>query len=570
MESPIINEDLAMQDSFDLIMECTKVDDNDDIITEGVVEEGAASTAKKKFELENEKSYTRLKAISNELKKSRKEMSPEEVHEKVTEVRGLIKELTTEIEKLPDDDMNDRFAHLFKGIRVVTVTILGLMFPHLTGLYAVGKYLTNRTITKDILLKELSKMEKSFAKAEAEVEKKTVGKIEESVSMSPELRFFVNAGITYEGTLATIDTYKTFGQISESVADELVTELVNCYESALEEFSIGAMLPQGGSTDGVGDPDTVMDNIKNLNSNIDDDACIPELTEEDVNNIINLQMYGGDAITEASIIDSLKEKINDRNLSFKARRLISRKVSLNIALKKAIRHKEDKAKIKDIKRDIIVNTKSLRELKKNLDTDDVKKMNEYEADLTKAMEIADSMDRAAEAKKKKQKKVVKESVDEEILIETAKIEEEMKPIIDKLNSKGFKTKYSSPGHTKLRKRPDQDKDGVYYGKLYSDARIMFDDDYDFPSAPKYWEWRTVDGKDYLDIVPISYSEKDGSPDEAFSKWKTNYMNSLENWVDDLGKKSEKKTEKDVTESVNEMYESVYTDVVSDLYLDLMD
>ena len=120
-----------------------------------------------------------------------------------------------------------------------------------------------------------------------------------------------------------------------------------------------------------------------------------------------------------------------------------------------------------------------------------------------------------------------------LLFEAANIEGEIKPIIDKLNSMGYKTKYSSPGHIKLRKKEDKFRDGNYYGKLYSDARIMFDGRYNFPSAPKYWMWKKVDGNDYLDIVPIDYNEKDGTPDEAFKKWKDAYMQSLKNFVDTL-------------------------------------
>lgn len=32
------------------------------------------------------------------------------------------------------------------------------------------------------------------------------------------------------------------------------------------------------------------------------------------------------------------------------------------------------------------------------------------------------------------------------------MEDEIKPIVDKLNKKGYKVKYASPGHNKLRKK----------------------------------------------------------------------------------------------------------------------
>lgn len=139
--------------------------------------------------------------------------------------------------------------------------------------------------------------------------------------------------------------------------------------------------------------------------------------------------------------------------------------------------------------------------------------------------------------------------------EKAGLEAEMKPVVDALNSKGFKVKYASPGHTKLRKKEDQEPDGVYKNKLYSDARIMFDGKYNMGKAPKYWHWRDVDGCDYLDITPEPYNEEDGTPDEAFTKWKSKYMESLKNWVSDLGKEKKKK-EEDVKESFYDLMDDM--------------
>ena len=122
----------------------------------------------------------------------------------------------------------------------------------------------------------------------------------------------------------------------------------------------------------------------------------------------------------------------------------------------------------------------------------------------------------------------------EYIEEAANIDKEIKPIIKKLNEKGYKTKYSSAGHTQLRKKEDKYRDGVYKGKLYSDARIMFDKDYNFPKAPKHWIWKVVDGKDYLDIDPKGYYlTKGDTPAEAFNKWKTMYMDTLRTWVENL-------------------------------------
>ena len=67
---------------------------------------------------------------------------------------------------------------------------------------------------------------------------------------------------------------------------------------------------------------------------------------------------------------------------------------------------------------------------------------------------------------------------------------------------------------------------------------------------------------YLDIIPEPYRESDGTPDEAFSKWKTNYLNTLKTWVDNLpdqnksnneGVTADKKGRLQVQESVNDFY-----------------
>ena len=85
---------------------------------------------------------------------------------------------------------------------------------------------------------------------------------------------------------------------------------------------------------------------------------------------------------------------------------------------------------------------------------------------------------------------------------------------------------------------------------------MFDSDYDFPKPPKHWTWKTVDNKDYLDVIPQKYSSKDGSPDDAFARWKANYMGTLRTWVDnlpDMNKSDDKVIVKDTKgrEKVNE-------------------
>ena len=94
-------------------------------------------------------------------------------------------------------------------------------------------------------------------------------------------------------------------------------------------------------------------------------------------------------------------------------------------------------------------------------------------------------------------KEVKESVGI-LTMESKDMEESIRQIVDKLNAKGYKVKYASPGHNNLRKKEDHEPDGVYYGKLYSDARIMFDD--------KYVSWENGDIIDYSSVGIFSASD----------------------------------------------------------------
>lgn len=154
---------------------------------------------------------------------------------------------------------------------------------------------------------------------------------------------------------------------------------------------------------------------------------------------------------------------------------------------------------------------------------------------------------------------VNESTNEEIITESRNMEDEIKPIVDELNRKGYKVKYASPGHKKLRKKEDSEPDGVYYNKLYSDARIMFKDKYDFPPAPEFWKFREVDGCSYLDIKEKTYSNKNITPDEDFAKWKADYMKSLKDYVDSLKPLNDDSNDnKEIKESVSfdEFYENM--------------
>lgn len=155
---------------------------------------------------------------------------------------------------------------------------------------------------------------------------------------------------------------------------------------------------------------------------------------------------------------------------------------------------------------------------------------------------------------------------EEMMMEaTDKIDEDIKPIIDSLNEKGYKTKYSCSGHPSARFKKDRFRDGVLYDKLYTTARIVFDGKYDI-TAPKHWEVKTLnDGKDTA-LYPKAPSFKivDGLPKDAFYKWKDRYMNGLESWVEKLPKVGEEKSSENEEEKEEDIVESVFTD----LYLDV--
>ena len=168
--------------------------------------------------------------------------------------------------------------------------------------------------------------------------------------------------------------------------------------------------------------------------------------------------------------------------------------------------------------------------------------------------------------------------------EAANIDKEIQEYIDRLNDKGYKTLYSSPGHQNIKAKEDPNKDGVYYEKIYNDARIMFDDKYNFGVAPKYWYWRQVDGKSYLDIIPITFSRDKDSRDKQYAEWKKKYLKSLSDWIDELpdasdnGKKKDesddlkgntedfKTTDKNDTseEEVKEMEESVMSNLFASM------
>ena len=375
------------------------------------------------------------------------------------------------------------------------------------------------------------------------------------------------------------------GNASEGTKNESNNEQK---KGTVDENSIGAMLPQTGSTEGLGDPNKAISDVTKMNKDISQDELdgieLPDDIEiETALEYVMNPTYTYSYFVEGNIRNFVSNVRTKTKLSIQAKKVAMDKAILKAKLKSATRKKADRAQIDEIKKELIEKERDYRSIKSGLPAEERR---ELDAFFKKAEEDINKKSAKFEEPKKpnvednKQEKKPSEPVKEnaepfnllypedelkiklesarekndlyainvyenklkyyrlnpdknEIVIEAANIDAEIKPVIEVLNNKGYKTKYSSAGHVHLRKKEDGKRDGVYHDKLYSDARIMFDDDFKFPAAPKYWCWKIVDGKDYLDIIPERYNPKNGTPDEAFAKWKANYMSTLRTWVDNL-------------------------------------
>ena len=158
--------------------------------------------------------------------------------------------------------------------------------------------------------------------------------------------------------------------------------------------------------------------------------------------------------------------------------------------------------------------------------------------------------------------------DETVLVEAKDIADDMLEIIRTLNGKGYKTKYSSPGFPSARMKKDMYRDGIYKGKLYSTARIVFANIYDFKDIPKHWVSRILDGdKTAIYVKNPSYKITDGLPTNAFYKWKEKYMGTLNSWVNSLPQKGEDqkddivKIEESANNSLNEIMDELFVEIL---------
>lgn len=158
---------------------------------------------------------------------------------------------------------------------------------------------------------------------------------------------------------------------------------------------------------------------------------------------------------------------------------------------------------------------------------------------------------------------------DDTVTESKKIDDDMLPITKALEAKGYDVKYSCSGHPSARAKNDAKRDGVRYSKLYTTARIVFGKKYDIGSAPKGWvkkSLNTDDDKYENDCTALYVKEKifdiaDGTPKNAFYKWKASYMSSLKSWVEKLPAAGDKEA---TTESVDVSLDTLLDDMLVDM------
>jgi uncharacterized protein YktA (UPF0223 family) len=110
----------------------------------------------------------------------------------------------------------------------------------------------------------------------------------------------------------------------------------------------------------------------------------------------------------------------------------------------------------------------------------------------------------------------------------------IEPYTRQLEAKGYKVKYASPGYSNTRFDNDRNKDGVINAKLVTTGRIIFSRDYKFRTTPRGWVWKILsNGAKALYVKQFTYNEKNGTPKQAFEKWKEFYLNSLKEWISEL-------------------------------------
>ena len=136
---------------------------------------------------------------------------------------------------------------------------------------------------------------------------------------------------------------------------------------------------------------------------------------------------------------------------------------------------------------------------------------------------------------------MKESVDFMEGAHGTDIDSDIADVIKKLNTLGYRTKYSCSGHVNARFKKDIYRDGVLNDHLYTTARIIFADDYKL-KPPAGWVLKDFDEGFGIYPEPKRFKFTDGNPMMAFDTWKDEYMKNLKEWVDTLDEKPGPKEE----------------------------
>lgn len=136
------------------------------------------------------------------------------------------------------------------------------------------------------------------------------------------------------------------------------------------------------------------------------------------------------------------------------------------------------------------------------------------------------------------------------------IDEDIKPIVNLLNKLGYTVKYSCSGHNRSRIKEDGYRDGVYHGKIYTTARLTFDKKYKFDTIPEGWYLNKNSDTTGIYVRAYTYNEKDGTPNEAFEKWKKRYMGALKDWVEHLKESKETDEDQKMESAINDFVDSI--------------
>lgn len=371
--------------------------------------------------------------------------------------------------------------------------------------------------------------------------------------------------------------------------------------SDVNENIIGNMLPQVSLTGAASDPGT--DPVDFINNDLQKEIDNSSTQIDDVIKQITMDNLVIECILDKNIkydekIESIIEAcLDNADKEYNISKELIDNISKNAVLKSKLKNTIDKNDVIDLKRKMIENQKKINKYTKGQSSDARKSTNKFTND------ISDSIDRNIDRYKKEAKyktitgngpvtenisylkdqvdllveryyesdseddlkavRLIREQFEDAVKHELFEsydkenngvkdIEDDIALLVKSLEDKGYYVKYASPGHPSLVKSEDYKKDKVYYDSLYSDARIVFSNKYDFPRAPEYWYWKQVPNKvSYLDIKPLEY---DGPDDKKtvkneYYKWKRNYMNSLKDWIKELPYNNSKEVNESIAHTI---------------------